>query len=178
MPTILSGKKFSPNCTSPLDYFATGYCIAHSDATTTWSVWFTDSPQCFQAFSHGFRYSSITTCKSATELVLRANNDLSPYLDIFPSLYPYTRTITKLSLCGSLCSSVSVASLLQQLSIYCPHLRVLLLPSLQLSLVPQFPHTLETLTLVLPLMKDDSFLGHHLQQYLALKHLTLASANK
>ena len=67
--------------------------------------------------------------------------------------------------------------MLQQLSHYCPRLRELELPRLRppyLSQVPQLPqHTLDTLTLYLPLMKDDSVLGHHLQQCLALKHLML-----
>ena len=184
VPTILSGKRFLIlNNTSPLDYFATGYCIAHSDATTSWNVQFADFPQCFQAFSHGLHYSPTNTYESTIALSLVTNNSLSPYFEIFPSLYPYTQTITVLSLHGGLCSndeSVSVASVLQKLSHYCPRLRKLTLPRLQpLSLVPQLPqHTLETLTLLLPLMKDESVLGHHLQQCLALKNLTLASVNR
>ena len=67
--------------------------------------------------------------------------------------------------------------MLQQLSHYCPRLRELILPTLRppyLSLVPQLPqHTLDKLDLKLPIMKDDSVLGHHLQQCLALKHLIL-----
>ena len=59
----------------------------------------------------------------------------------------------------------------------CPLLRELILPTLRppyLSLVPQLPqHTLDKLDLKLPIMKDDSVLGHHLQQCLALKHLIL-----
>ena len=188
VPTILSGKRFLIlNYTSPLDYFATGYCIAHSDATTSWYVHFDDSPQSFQAFSHGLHYSPTTTYESTIELSLVTNNSLSPYFEIFPSLYPYTQAITVLSLHGGLCSSnesVSVASVLQQLSHYCPRLRKLTLPRLQpLSLVPQLPQlTLEELCLFLPLMKDESVLGHHLQQCLAqclaLNDLTLAPVNK
>ena len=171
--------------TSPLDWFATGYCISDSDTTSSWSVKFKDdSPQCLQAFSSGLHYSSTTTHRSGgtgslTKLTLITDNDdpVSPYLETFPSLFPYSQAITKLQLYGDLCSDDRGVPVLQQLSHYCPRLRELMLPTLcppNLSLVPQLPqHTLDTLTLVLPLMKDDSILGHHLQQCLALKHLIL-----
>ena len=176
--------------TSPLDWFATGYCIAHSDTTSSWSVQFgsiasTPSPRCLQAFSSGLHYSSTTTHRSGgtgslTEmiLILFCTSPVSPYLETFPSLFPYSQAITKLQLYGCvLCSDDRGVPVLQQLSHYCPRLRELLLPSLHppyLSLVPQLPqHTLDTLTLPLPLMKDDCVLGHHLQQCLALKHLHL-----
>ena len=181
VPNIFSGKRFSPNCTSQLDYFATGYCIAHSDATASWSVWFTDSPQCFQAFSHGLHYSPTTTCKSTIEMVLTTENSLSPYLEIFPSLHPFTQRITVLSLMyGGLCSSNESVSVASVLSHYCPRLRELTLPKLHpLSPVPQLPqHTLEQLTLFVPFLKDESVLGLNLQQCLALKNLCLAPVNK
>ena len=175
--------------TSPLDWFATGYCIAHSDTTSSWSVQFGDivtdpSPRCLQAFSSGLHYSSTTTHRSGgtgslTELTFCTENDIpvSPYLETFPSLFPYSQAITALQLWGDLCSDDRGVPVLQQLSHYCPRLRKLRLPTLHppyLSLVPQLPqHTLDTLDLELPVMKDDSVLGHHLQQCLALKHLTL-----
>ena len=176
--------------TSPLDWFATGYCIAHSDTTSSWSVVFMNiassaSPQCLQAFSSGLHYSSTTTHRSEgtgslTELTLSTyylDKSVSPYLEIFPSLFPYSQAITVLTLCGDLCSDDRGVPVLQQLSHYCPQLRELHLPRLRppyLSLVPQLPqHTLDTLYLTLPLMKDDSVLGHHLQQCLALKYLIL-----
>ena len=171
--------------TSPLDWFATGYCITHSDTTSSWSVEFKDdSPQCLQAFSSGLHYSSTTTHRSGgtgslTELTLSIDSDdpISPYLETFPSLFPYSQAITELELLGYLCSDDRGVPVLQQLSHYCPRLRQLTLPTLHppyLSLVPQLPqHTLDTLSLRLPLMKDDSVLGRHLQQCLALKHLIL-----
>ena len=174
---------------SPLDWFTTGYCITHSDTTSSWSVGFGDSgstpsPQCLQAFSSGLHYSSTTTHRSEgtgslTELTISTDSDKSdsPYLEIFPSLFPYSQAITELVLWGDLCSDDRGVPVLQQLSHYCPRLRRLILPRLRppyLSLVPQLPqHTLDTLILKLPLMKDDSVLGHHLQQCLALKHLIL-----
>ena len=169
--------------TSPLDWFATGYCITDSDTTSSWSVHFdNDSTQCLQAFSSGLHYSSTTTHRSGgtgslTELTLSVPPivPVSPYLETFPSLFPYSQAITVLELYGDLCSDDRGVPVLQQLSHYCPRLRKLLLPRPHppyLSLVPQLPqHTLDTLTLRLPLMKDDSVLGHHLQQCLALKHL-------
>ena len=171
--------------TSPLDWFATGYCITDSDTTSSWSVEFDDdSLQCLQAFSSGLHYSSTTTHRSGgtgslTELTLStySHDPLSPYLETFPSLFPYSQAITVLYLDGYLCSDDRGVPVLQQLSHYCPRLRELRLPRLRppyLSLVPQLPqHTLGTLTLRLPLMKDDSVLGHHLQLCLALKHLIL-----
>ena len=41
--TVFSGRRVQPDyeeMTSPLDWFATGYCIAHSDTTSSWSVQF------------------------------------------------------------------------------------------------------------------------------------------
>ena len=189
--TVFSGRRVQPayryKITSPLDWFATGYCIAHSDTTSSWSVQFgsvfsTPSPQCLQAFSSGLHYSSTTTHRSGgtgslTELTLIVSISVSLYLETFPSLFPYSQAITVLQLYGDLCSDDRGVPVLQQLSHYCPRLRVLTLPTLRppyLSLVPQLPqHTLDTLSLTLPLMEDDSVLGHHLQQCLALKHLIL-----
>ena len=189
---MFSGRRVQPGryiITSPLDWFATGYCIAHSDTTSSWSVEFatifsTPSPQCLQAFSSGLHYSSTTTHRSGgtgslTELTLETDRDtpVSPYLETFPSLFPYSQAIPVLQFWGDLCSDDRGVPVLQQLSHYRPRLRELRLPTLRppyLSLVPQLPqHTLDTLILTLPLMKDDSVLGHHLQQCLALKHLTL-----
>ena len=161
---------------SLLDWFTTGYCITHSDTTSSWSMKLKDSPQCLQAFSSGLHYSSTTTHRSEgtgslTKLALTTPEDElgSPYLEIFPSLFPYSQAITKLQL-GDLCSDDRGVPVLQQLSHYCPRLRELSLPRLHppyLSHVPQLPqHTLDTLLLDLPLMKDDSVLGHHLQQCL------------
>ena len=186
--TVFSGRRFQRDrykMTSPLDWFATGYCIAHSDTTSSWSVVFdNDSPQCLQAFSSGLHYSSTTTHRSGgtgslTELTLIVPPffPASLYLETFPSLFPYSQAITVLLLDSDLCSDDRGVPVLQQLSHYCPRLRELILPRLRppyLSLVPQLPqHTLDTLHLQLPLMKDDSVLGHHLHQCLALKHLHL-----
>ena len=196
--TVFSGRRVQPNyyeMTSPLDWFATGYCITHSDTTSSWNIQFESfsapSPQWLRAFSYGLRYSSTTQTHRSGEtesltinLVLGSfmTTHVSPYLEFFPSLFPYSQNITVLQLNGYLCSDDRGVPVLQQLSHYCPQLRELHLPILRppyLSLVPQLPqHTLHTLTLTLPLMKDDSVLGHHLQQCLALKHLTLTPADK
>ena len=196
MSTAFSGRRVQigdDKNSSPLDWFTTGYCITYSDTTSSWSVEFGDelyslSPQCLQAFSSGLHYSSTTTHRSEgtgslTELALSTDPDEpdSPYLEIFPSLFPYSEAIIGLELCGDLCSDDRGVPVLQQLSHYCPRLRELRLPRLHppyLSQVPQLPqHTLDILTLRVPLMKDDSVLGHHLQQCLALKHLTLCGSD-
>ena len=65
--TVFSGRRVWPNhlkITSPLDWFAIGYCVAHSDS---WIVEYNHSDtlvQCLQAFSSGLRYSSTTTHRS------------------------------------------------------------------------------------------------------------------
>ena len=195
--TVFKERRVQPDShmrVSPLDWFATGYCIGHSDTTSCWSVAFGDyaythSPQCLQAFSSGLHYPSANThnCKSSgllTELHVYTDrrSRVSPYLETFSSLYPYTQPITILILFGDLYSDDKGVLVLQQLSHYCPHLRELLLPRLHppyLSLVPQLPqHTLNALTLSLPLTNNDSILGHHLQQCIALKHLILYPVHK
>ena len=192
---MFSGRRVQPDhykFTSPLDWFTTGYCITRSDTTSSWSVEFGRSlgsalsPQCLLAFSSGLHYSSTTTHRtegtgSLTELTLHTQfHPISPYLEIFPSLFPYSQAITVLQLFGSLCSDDRGIPVLQQLSHYCPQLRELYLPRLRppyLLLVPQLPqHSLDTLYLTLPIMKDDNVLfGLHLQQCLALNHLSLES---
>ena len=186
---MFSGRRVRPDddeMASPLDWFTTGYCITHSDTTTSWSMLF-DNPQCLTAFSSGLHYSSTTTHRSEgtgslTKLILCTHNNpnISPLLEIFPSLFPYSQAITVMHLYGDLCSDDRGVPVLRQLSHYCPQLRELYLPRFHppyLSLVPQLPqHTLVKLYLTLPLMKDDSVLGHHLQQCLALKHLSLSSS--
>ena len=170
---------------TPLDWFAIGYCIAHSDTTSSWIVVFgnilsTSHPQCLQAFSSGLHYSSSSTHSCAdgeigsqlTELTLYSDSHVSPYLDIFPSLSPYTQAITVLWLAGDLSSDDTGVSVLQTLSEYCPRLKNLALPSISPHLV-QLPQTLDTLYLRLPHKIDDSILCENLQQCLALKHLIL-----
>ena len=172
---------------NPLDWFAIGYCIAHSDTTSSWIVLFgnilsTSHPQCFQAFSSGLHYSPSSTHNSTdgeigslTELTLDSGNHVSSYLEILPSLFPYTKAITELWLPGELSNDDKGVTVLQNLSYYCPQLRELALPSLSQptkSLVLKLPQqTLVTLHLRLPHMEDDSVLCQHLQQCLALKHL-------
>ena len=51
---------------TPLDLFATGYCIAHSDTTSSWNVqldktYSACTSQHLQAFSSGLHYSTTTT---------------------------------------------------------------------------------------------------------------------
>ena len=93
-------------------------------------------PQCLQAFSSGLHYSSTTTHRSEgtgslTELTLStpiSDESDSLYLEIFPSLFPYSQAITELTLRGDLCSDDRGVPVLQQLSHYCPRLRELTLP--------------------------------------------------
>ena len=44
--TVFSGRRVEPyfrKITSPLDWFVMGYCIAHCDTTSSWSVYIEDS---------------------------------------------------------------------------------------------------------------------------------------
>ena len=141
---MFSGRRVQPDhrkLTSPLDWFTTGYCITYSDKTASWSVLFGNNPlsapssQCFQAFSSGLHYSSITTHRtegtgSLTELILHTNtyHRISRYLAIFPSLFPYSQAITVLKMYGDLCSDDRGVPVLQQLSHYCPQLSLKIAP--------------------------------------------------
>ena len=68
--TVFSGRRVWPNYASPLDWFATGYCITHSDTTSSWNVQFkttfSRTSQHLQAFSSGLHYSSTTTTHVGT----------------------------------------------------------------------------------------------------------------
>ena len=182
-------RSYSSNST--LDWFVTGYCITHCNATSSWSVLFVDSSKYFQAFSSGLHYSSTSSTHrriektgslTKLEILVIYEPSISPFLEAFHSLYPYTQTMTSLLLYGDLYSDdEGVPVLLQQLSHLCPKLRNLALPTLHplyMSL-PHLPqHTLDTLDITLPLMKDDSTLGHHLKQYQSLKYLTLSRSRE
>ena len=175
----------------PLDWFATGYCIAHSDATSQWCIDFNSlsTPRCIKAFCSGLHSSTIKKYGSITSLIISPKftkeSCISGYLANFRSIFPYTKEIESLMLYGELFSDSNnvSANVLQKLSDFCPKLTSLTLPRLHLpyllSLVPQFPrHTLNSLFLTLPFMKDDSALVPELQQCLALKRLRLSAVNQ
>ena len=168
-----------------LDWFATGYCIAHSDNTSSWNVEFDQhSPRCLQMLATGLHYSSTIKSGSIGSLnkVTLNVSDLSSYLEIFPSLYPYTQTITSLVLNTDLHPSDEGVPLLRRLSHYCPKLENLFLPRLYppyLSAKLKFPQrTLVSLHLTLPLMSDDTAVGNLLQQCKALKQISLYGADE
>ena len=186
--TVFKGRRVKPynsKMTSPLDWFVLGYCIAHCDTTSSWSdVVVENSSQCLQAFSSGLHYSSTsgTHCRigktgSLTEMEILVHDEpISPFLEAFRSLYPYTQAITYLTLRGDLHSDHDRGfPVLQQLFHYCPKLQYLQLPRLHppYTSLPYLPHTLGILIISLPLMTDDSILGDHLQQYQSLKCLIL-----
>ena len=175
--TAFNGKRLSPHCeNSPLNWFTTGYCIAHSNASSSWDLDCRDA-LCLKALSSGLRTSSVTP-QAAIELFLPTNL----FASYFQSLHPYTEAVTQLLVFGKDDLDTSCKDIVQRLSYYCPRLKGLTLGGLQppyLSLVPQFPQqTLQDLSLWLPLMKDDMYLGFYLvKQCTLLKRLCLA-ANK
>lgn len=190
---IFSGKKvsLSDNVSSPLDWFVTGYCIAHSDSTSLWDVWFTNHPhQCLQAFSFGLHYSSCTPhmhqrTGTIHDLILRNTKnatEFAQYLDVFDHLDTYIQEVTKLHFAGTMQPGKNGVPVLHELSRYCPKLKSLRLPELLsplLTQVPQFPYnTLETLLLSLPLLKDDNDLVPLLKQCSVLKCLCFNTVNK
>ena len=183
--TVFSGRSVEPyyyEISPPLDWFVMGYCIAHCDTTSSWSVCIQLSLRDIQAFFSGLHYSSTSSTQSKIEMTGSLTEleivvfETSPFLEAFQSFYPYTQAITSLSLHGDLRSGDrGVHVLLQQLSHFCPKLREMHLPTLDppyMSL-PHLPHTLDTLHITLPLMEDDSVLGDHLQQYQSLKELSI-----
>ena len=185
--TVFSGRSFrsyNSKMSSPLDWFVMGYCIAHCDTTSSWSVCIELYIQRLRDFSSGLHYSSTNSThsrienitSSLTELeILVVDKPISPFLEAFNSLYPYTQAIIELALYGDLYSD-DKGLLLQKLSHYCPKIRNLALPTLHppYTSLPHLPqHTLDTLSITLPLMEDDSTLGDHLQQYQSLKRLDI-----
>ena len=184
--TVFSGRRVQPDhMTSPLDWFATGYCIALCDTTSSWIARFEHSPRCLYAFSSGLHYLSSRIGKTSGALsklsIIIFDKPISPFLEAFASLFPYTQAITVMNLIGDLHSNNRGVPVLQELSHYCPKLRTLTLPRLHppYSSLPHLPqHTLEKLFITLPLMKDDSVLGNHLQQYQSLKCLSLECNTK
>ena len=190
---IFSGRKvtLSDNVSSPLDWFVTGYCIAHSDSTSLWDVWFTNHPhQCLQAFSFGLHYSSCTQHMHQRtgiihDLILRNTKnatEFAQYLDVFDHLDTYIQEVTTLHFAGTMQPGKNGVPVLHELSRYCPKLKSLRLPELLsplLTRVPQFPYnTLETLLLSLPLLKDDNDLVPLLKQCSVLKCLCFHTVNK
>ena len=157
--TVFSGRSVQYHYTeidSPLDLFVEGYCIAHCDTTSSWSVCIDLlSLRNIQAFFSGLHYSSTSSTQSKiemtgslTELEISIFYETSPFLEAFHSFYPYTQAITSLSLYGDLHSDDrGVHVLLQQLSHFCPKLRNLTLPTLDppYTSLPHLPHTLDTL---------------------------------
>ena len=67
--SVFSGRRvrsYNNKITSTLDWFVIGYCIAHCDTTSSWSVYLEDSLQYLQAFSSGLHYFHPPTAHTAS----------------------------------------------------------------------------------------------------------------
>ena len=77
--SVFSGRRvrsYNNKITSTLDWFVIGYCIAHCDTTSSWSVYLEDSLQYLQAFSSGLHYSSTNSTHSKIENITSSLTEL------------------------------------------------------------------------------------------------------
>ena len=165
----------------PFDWFVIGYCIANSDNTSMWDIPNIESPRHLQLLSDGLHYSGSTANLNLSPSGLRINmtitNLASEYFKVFPRFYPYTKVISHLVLFDLTDSGDDGFSVLQNLSHYCPSLKLLYLlhGSGTLTELPQLPkETLVTVGLVLP---QFNVVFGSLHEYPSLSELHLFSAN-
>ena len=156
---------------SSLDWFVYGYCVANSDQSSMWYLKFFSNEE-LQSFSDGMHYSVATADWDEkykpliTMYFVKQNANV--FLEVFNSLYPFTRAITALRF-GNCLESVPT---LQNLDYYCPRLTALELPELTnssfLTSKFQLPLSLTRLKLYLP---DFDMIFDNIHQYQALTEL-------
>ena len=156
---------------SSLNWFVYGYCVANSDQSSTWYLKFFSNEE-LQSFSDGMHYSVATAdwdekYKPLITMYFVKQN-ASVFLEVFNSLYPFTRAITAVRL-GNCLESVLT---LQKLDYYCPRLTTLELPELTnssfLTSKFQLPLSLTRLKMYLP---DFDIIFDNIHQYQALTEL-------
>ena len=163
---VFSGREsFSLNpkkMTTSLDWFTTGYCIAHSHILASWKLTYSDSlyqhiPQYLQMLSAGLCYSP-NTARASVSIRMSVNlfRSLPECLQVFPSIC--TQAITDLVLYSELQLGDDAICVLQRISLFCPWLRRLLV--------------------FLPLTEDDSAFGRCLVLCKHLSDLALRSHKK
>ena len=170
---------------SPLDWFTTGYCISLSDTSSFSLMCIYFIPECLRMLATGLHYSHIikhtsegTGSLKGLGLWSNINDDTSQCLDILPSLYPYTQSMTSLALLGVLSSDDTGVHVLQQLPHLCPQLVNLSFPSINspenmLLVFQTLPQLRSLEKLLLPQMDHDTNVCQQLLVCPSLKQLEI-----
>ena len=106
--SLFTGKRFSPQCDTTLDWYIIGYCIARSSKTATWQMYYDHTmghkPEHIEMLIKGlssFQCSS-EQCGYIDDLVVQGGSDLPKCLQFLPALVPYASNLTSLYLRGKL----------------------------------------------------------------------------
>ena len=170
---------------TPLNWYVLGYCIVNSDSTSTWAIHYRIA-DLLRMLSDGLHHTAHHIDwneESAPKIILIVNRILETckFYHEFAKLYPFTKTITQLHLQRDTLSrnDTYAALVLQNISNYCPRLRVLRLPKLMFKTsmwteAPTFPRTLVHIQLTLP---QYSMVFKNLHHYQDLKSLVLSTTN-
>ena len=164
---------------SPLDTFTSAYCfVKNTDNTSTWSLTVIDKKH-LQRLADGM-HSALGDSNWNERLgpILRIHliQDVNGILSIFPRMYPFTKSITELSLSGDL--NDKGALIMKNLSYYCPRLTSLLLtrnssqPSIIMIKMFQLPKDLN-LTNVSLYLPYDTELFNNLHHYQPIDNLRI-----
>lgn len=167
---------------TPVNWYVLGYCIANSDNTSKWSIYY-ESPGLFQTMSVGAQHSKHInyndwTCGPEIEVhvyIRSTPSSIQTLFNTFSKIYPFTIAITQLHLQFLDISNCDEAIyVLQHISHYFPRLKVLFFPLLKSSTwqkVPNFSkQTLIRIGLTLP---QHRLIFESLHEYQALESLTL-----
>ena len=107
---------------APLESFTLAYCfIKNSVNTTTWSFTIMEKGQ-LQQLADGMHSISSPDWDERNGPIVRMHltRNVNDILEVFPSLYPFTKSITVLNLSGDL--NDKGADIMKKLSYYCPRL--------------------------------------------------------
>ena len=170
MPVKYTNNTVIDMLSSPLGSFSLAYCfIKNSDNTSTWSLTIKDMKH-LQRLADGMHSALGGTDWDESygpTVRMHLTHNVNDILQVFPRLYPFTKSITILNLSGDLNDKGAV--IMNNLSYYCPRLTSLLITrnSSQQALTKVFhlpqPVDLSEVTLYLPY--DDELLDnlHHYQ---------------
>ena len=161
---------------APLESFTLAYCfIKNSINTTTWSFTITEKEQ-LQQLADGMHSISSSDWDERNGPIVRMHltRNVNDILEVFPSLYPFTKSITVLNLSGDL--NDKGVDIMKKLSYYCPRLTSLLItrnssrPSF--TKMFQLPPEVDLTNVTLYIPYDDVLLDN-LHQYQAMNELHL-----
>ena len=159
---------------APLTSFATAYCfVRNSDSTSTWILTINERNH-LQRLADGMHsaYRDETWKEKDTpSLRLHLTHNINDILEVFPRLYPFTKSITQLNLSGDLNEKGTL--IMKKLSYYCPKLASLLIT--RKSFRPdvfQLPKDMD-LTRVTVFLPSDEKLLHNLHLYQAVTELRI-----